>query len=153
MSRAKFQVLVIPFIIRDNTPLYCIFQRSDMDIMQFIAGGGESGETPLDAAKREANEEAGIPFDNQYYSLDTCSSIPADCFSENHRKVWGEDCFVIPEYTFAVKAESDIIRLSHEHTEYVWADYESAVKALKYDSNRTALWELDSRIKKGIIST
>ena len=42
---------------------YAIFQRSDGDYWQAIAGGGEEGETPEEAAKREIQEEAGIPKD------------------------------------------------------------------------------------------
>jgi len=41
--------------------------------------------------------------------------------------------------------------LSHEHTEYKWVDYETAREMLKYDSNRTALWELNKRIKQGML--
>lgn len=37
MARAKYQVLVIPYFIENNIVKYCIFNRSDMDIWQFIA--------------------------------------------------------------------------------------------------------------------
>ena len=58
---------------------------------------------------------------------------------------------VIPEYSFAVMMDSIILKLSHEHTEYEWVDYETAIKRLRYDSNKTALWELDNKIKLGIL--
>ena len=32
---------------------------------------------------------------------------------------------------------------------YEWVDYHTAFKKLTYDSNRTALWELDNKIKSG----
>lgn len=67
------------------------------------------------------------------------------------RQIWGEDCLVIPEYSFAVMIDSTILNLSHEHTEYEWVDYETAMKRLRYDSNKTALWELDNKIKLGIL--
>jgi len=76
MARAKFQVLVIPYMVQKDQIKYCTFLRSDMNIWQFIAGGGEDDETPIEAAKREAHEEANIAYSNQYYILDTCSSIP-----------------------------------------------------------------------------
>ena len=41
MARAAYQVLVIPFWMESNEPQYCVFRRSDMQIWQFIAGGGE----------------------------------------------------------------------------------------------------------------
>ena len=39
-------------------------------------GGGEEDESFLDSAKREANEEAGIPYDYNYISLDSTTPIP-----------------------------------------------------------------------------
>ena len=68
------------------------------------------------------------------------------------RKIWGENCLVIPEYTFAVRIDTTILKLSQEHTEYEWVDYNTALKRLRYDSNKTALWELDSKIKLGTLN-
>ena len=59
---------------------------------------------------------------------------------------------VIPEYTFAVRIDTTILKLSQEHTEYEWVDYNTALKRLRYDSNKTALWELDSKIKLGTLN-
>lgn len=151
MARAKYQVLVIPYHIEIDIIKYCIFYRSDMDIWQFIAGGGENYDPSiLSSAKREAYEEANIDMYYNYIALDTQSSIPTYCFKDAKR-IWGEDCLIIPEYSFAVMVESINLTLSHEHTKYEWVDYETAAKRLKYDSNRTALWELDSKIKLGLI--
>ncbi|OZV13019.1 hypothetical protein CIW83_05605 [Tissierella sp. P1] len=151
MPRAKFQILVIPYVIQDEQIKYCMFLRADMGIWQFIAGGGEDDETPIEAAKRESNEEANIAYTTSYYMLDTCCSIPAECFSEADRQRWGENCFVIPEYSFAVNVNGADLKLSHEHIKYEWLDYESARKLLKYDSNKTALGELNTRIKRGLL--
>ena len=60
---------------------------------------------------------------------------------------WGNDVYVIPEYSFAVEIGNSDIRLSNEHKEYKWVEYEEAMKNIKYDSNRTALWELNERLK------
>jgi dATP pyrophosphohydrolase len=139
MSRAKYQVLIIPFFIENDNVKYCIFHRNDMDVWQFIAGGGEDeDETVLASAKREAFEEANINKNSRFFPLDTQCSIPTHCFKEA-RKLWGKDCLVIPEYTFAVMLQSSTIKLTHEHAEYQWVDYETAMQRLKYDSNRTAL--------------
>ena len=59
---------------------------------------------------------------------------------------------VFPEYTFAVRMDTTILELSQEHTEYEWVDYKTALKKLSYDSNKTALWELDSKIKLGTLN-
>lgn len=127
---------------------YCGYTKKG----QFIAGGGEDeDETIIISAKREAYEEANIGMDCKYSVLDTQNSIPTYCFKEA-RKIWGENCLVIPEYTFAVRMDTTILELSQEHTEYEWVDYNTALKRLSYDSNKTALWELDSKIKLGTLN-
>ena len=62
-----------------------------------------------------------------------------------HLYGWPDDTFVVPEYAFAF-ACTDEIHLSHEHTEYAWLPYEAACEKLRWDSNRTALYELHCRL-------
>ena len=38
--RAAYNVLVLPFLYDGGNILYCIFKREDLNIWQFIAGGG-----------------------------------------------------------------------------------------------------------------
>lgn len=146
MARARYQVLVIPYCIDNGKVQFCLFRRCDIGIWQFIAGGGEDEDISIiESAKREAFEEAGIPKTCDYFKLDTCCSIPSNCF-KNAEAIWGKECFVIPEYTFAVSVASTSLQLSQEHTEYIWLPYAEAQNVLQYDSNRTALWELNRRI-------
>jgi dihydroneopterin triphosphate diphosphatase len=39
--------------------------------------------------------------------------------------------------------------LSHEHREFRWAPYDGASATLRYDDDKTALWELDARLRAG----
>ncbi len=150
MARADFQVLVLPFFVENGRIEFCILHRSDMDIWQFVSGGGEDDETLAETAKREAFEETGISHTNPYYKLDTLCSIPSGIFGE-YAKAWGETCFVVTEYAFAVQVSSKDIAISHEHTQFEWLSYDKAYEKLKYDSNRTALWELNRRIKLDLL--
>jgi len=148
--RAKFQVLVIPFIIdKQNNLKVAVFKRIDGDYWQFIAGGGEKNETILEAAQREAYEEAKIKSDNKFYKLDTMSMVPKRYFHEHKNR---KDMYVVPEYCFGVLLKDENLILSSEHLEYCWLNYEDAINCLKYDSNKTALWELKEKINDGIIS-
>ena len=152
MARAKYQVLVIPYLKTENDILYCVFKRTDMDdCWQFIAGGGETeDENPMASAKREAQEEANISPDAHFTALETTCSISTECF-KNARSVWGEECLVIPEYSFAVEVKKEDIFISHEHSNFEWVDYDTAKQRLKYDSNKVALWELDNKIRFGMM--
>lgn len=79
--RAAFQILAIPYRIIDGAPFYCVFHRTDFDQWQFIAGGDEDNETPLESAKRETFEEGGIQSD-KWVELKSLSYIPATVLYE-----------------------------------------------------------------------
>jgi len=143
--RAAFQILAIPYQIIDGNPIYCVFHRADQDQWQFIAGGGEDTETPLEAAKRETIEEGGVQTD-KWIELKSLAYLPVTIVSEKCREHWDKDTYVIPEYAFGFECQEDI-HLSHEHTECVWLTYEEANQKLKWDSNRTALYELNCRLE------
>ncbi|MEK4662972.1 NUDIX pyrophosphatase [Priestia sp. FSL H7-0729] len=146
MSRAPFQILVFPYTRSDdsNDYVYAIFRRAKEGYWQGIAGGGEDEEKPLEAAMREANEEAGISLNSRYMSLK--SSSTHSVVDVIGYFMWGPDTFVIPEYCFGVELDVKDISLSDEHTEYKWVTYEEAREMLKWDSNRVAIWELNQRL-------
>jgi dATP pyrophosphohydrolase len=144
VARAPFQVLVIPYRKTDERILYAAFRRSDGDYWQWIAGGGEDDETPVEAARREAFEEAGIARHLDLLRLDSNGTVPVMGICGYLR--WGPDILVVPEHIFAVELSDRNITLSEEHTEFRWVDYDTAVALLKWDSNKNALWELNYRL-------
>ena len=85
----------------DDSIQYAIFNRSDYGYWQGIAGGGEDGEIPIESAKREAFEEAGITRECSYIQLDSVSSLPVEDVVGGF--LWGDDVYVIKEFSFGVK--------------------------------------------------
>jgi dATP pyrophosphohydrolase len=146
VARAPFQILVFPYTIDKNGVEYAIFRRSDDDSWQGIAGGGEDNETPEMAARRECMEEAAIPDGSDFIRLQTTSSIPVSVFRDSFH--WRNDLYVIPEYCFGVCMKDPKILISVEHKEVKWCKYDVAYSLLRYDGNKTALWELNKRIAK-----
>lgn len=144
--RAPYQILAIPYRIDSDGLRYCVFHRVDPDMWQFIAGGGEDDETPKDAAKREIFEESGITA-SDIIELKTVCSIPTSIFTKEVLQSWAPDTYVVPEYSFGFECR-DEIKLSHEHDDMVWLYYEDAKRKLTFDSNRTALHELNCRLTK-----
>ena len=144
--RAPFQILAIPY--RKHPALeFCVLRRADNDQRQFVAGGGEDAETPLEAAAREISEETGIQA-NRITELVSMAYVPADVISEYHRKHWSPNTFVLPEYHFAFECGSGIT-LSGEHLGCEWLSYHDAMSRLTWDSNKTALYELNCRLSAG----
>jgi dATP pyrophosphohydrolase len=142
--RAPFQILVLPFRLKTTEPEYAVLKRRDDGNWQFVAGGGEDNETPLQAAQRETQEEIGLT--GEMIKLDSLSTVPKDCFAAADS--WGPEVYVIPQYCFAVNAGNAELVLSPEHTEIKWLTYRQAYEILKWDSNRNALWELNERLKR-----
>lgn len=150
--RAPFQVLIIPFRRTSAAgPEFAVLRRRDADAgarharWQFVAGGGEDAESPLQAARRETQEEIGVATDAPFLALDSMATVPKHHFAA--AAAWGPDLYVIPEYCFAVDVGDCSLTLSAEHVDLRWVSYEEACTLLRWDSNRNALWELKERLK------
>lgn len=146
MARAPFQVLVIPYNFTSDGIKYCIFKREDVevDMWQWVSGGGEDTESSLESAKREMNEETGVIV-SELVPLNSMTYIPTYFFEEV--TISYPDHIVIPEYSFGALIGQEIV-LSDEHSEYRWVDYKTAMILLHWDSNKTALYELHKRLSK-----
>ena len=142
--RAPFQILAIPYRRRGDFQ-FCVLHRADMDQWQFVAGGGEDDETPLEAAIREIREETGVTSQS-VLPLTSMAIVPAIVIAEKHRKLWPRDTYVLPEYAFGFACDGDIC-LSSEHVGFAWLSYDEALERLTWDSNKTALYELNCRLR------
>ncbi|MCM1991195.1 NUDIX hydrolase [Oceanirhabdus seepicola] len=143
--REPYQVLVIPYKIINDDIKFAIFSRSDMKCWQWIAGGGEDfDESIIESARREAYEEARIPLNSALIELDSRTTIPVEHCAGGF--IWGDDVYVVEEYSFGVNVISDKLEISSEHKGFKWVSYDEAMELLKYDSNRSALWELNIRL-------
>jgi dATP pyrophosphohydrolase len=144
MARAPFQVLVLPYRRSGARLEYAVFRRADLGVWQGLAGGGEDGETPDEAASREAFEEAGISSSSPVQRLTSVSAIAVEHFSD--RQSWDPSLATIPEYSYAVDADGQPLQLSVAHTDVRWVDFEEGLTILEWESNRTALRELHERL-------
>ncbi|MFJ3987687.1 NUDIX domain-containing protein [Streptomyces sp. NPDC090032] len=145
MPRSPFQILVVPFRRTDDQFEYAVLRRKDMNLWQAVAGGGENDETAAQAALREAAEELGLDRPAPLYPLQTTASVPARFFAD--RIHWPTGTYVVPEYSFALDLTGVQAKISHEHTALEWLAFDAAHDALRFDSNRTALGELNERLQ------
>ncbi len=138
MHRPAFAVLVLPYCVElDGEVSYAIFRgaaRRDV-AWHTLAGHGVRGETPLEAARREAWRIAEIPPDAAYLALD---SLPA---------IGGDGAPVpVPERAFAVRVCLDEVRPRRRRLEHRWVAYEIAAGLLQSQADIDALWELRHRL-------
>lgn len=144
--REPHTVLVFLFRTTSDGPRYAIFRRADDGNGQSVSGGVETGETPDMAARRETVEETGISATQPLYQLDMISGVEKASFAAS--VYWPPDLYIVRKHFFAmdVTATSGPITLSAEHSEFRWLAYQEAYDALRYDDDKTALWELDARL-------
>ena len=82
--RAPFQILAVPYRFIENELCFCVFRRADSDIWQFIAGGGENNEKPIQAAQREIKEETGVTAE-KLTELKSVAFVPTEIVAETMR--------------------------------------------------------------------
>jgi dATP pyrophosphohydrolase len=148
MTRIPIQVLVIPYTQNGNQSFrFGVLCRSDGGQWQGVAGGVEDGETAYDAAFRESREELGLESP-KLIRLTAQTSIPAYNFPQwNQWKQSDPLLYVIPEISFGLLVPNlSLVCLSNEHSDIVWLSYHEAMNRYTWDSNKTALWELNERL-------
>lgn len=146
-KRLPLQVLIFLFYKNGDKIEYCLLQRTDRRVWQGVSGGVNFGESLEKAVFREVFEETGISYGN-LIELECISSIPSievnECFIQNNE-------LIVKEMAYGLEVNSKNIVLSKEHLKYEWLEYEDAVKMLIWDSNKTALWELNYKIENKMI--
>ena len=154
MARTPVNVLVLPYKKEGFDLLFCIFKRKDVNIWQFVAGGGEDGETLIETAIRETYEETGIISDD-FIQLKSMTYAPVGHFSEKSQVLWGKETIVVPIYTFAVLCKSTAnVTISDEHTNFKWCSFDEAMQLLHFDLDKTAMYELNEmHIRNLLIKT
>lgn len=108
------------------------------EFLDFPKGQLETGEKGIDAAYREAEEEAG------FRDLEL---MPG--FKETVRYFTRREGKPIPKFVamFLAKAKTDKVKLSWEHDKYEWLTYEETKKRLSLPQMKKALEAADSFLK------
>ena len=152
MSRQPKQIHIFLYRKKENHFEYSVFQRADMLFCwQGISGGFENDETAEEAVRRELFEETGIKEKLPLYQLESISYLPANIFGLERQKIWGNNVVVVPMFFFAMPFDGEIV-LSEEHTDMKWLPYEEAEKLVYYHDQKTALYELNEKLIRNILS-
>ena len=96
----------------------------------FVKGKMERDETPHETARREAGEETGITDINFI-----------DGFEESVKYEFRFNSDLIQKKVvfFLAKTNTSKISLSHEHRDFVWLEYEDAMKKVTFDNAKKIL--------------
>lgn len=146
VRRLPVNVLVFPFRKNELDEYeFAVFKRAVEGFWQGISGGVDEGEDYAFSARREAQEEAGIPLSNKLYKLSSIATIPAHIFRAT--KEWGPKIYTLPQYYFAIEVTNPKLVISHEHTEFKWASFDDATELLLWHTDKVGLLELNLRLQ------
>jgi hypothetical protein len=131
-------VLVVPYTVDlDGRVAYALFRntREPEGGWHALRGAPHCGETPLQAARREAHRLAGVPDDALYLTLDSRAAI----------ELPGVACRGA-EHAFGVRVCEDDVRGTAQGLDPRWFRYELASGLVVPTADRNALWELHHRL-------
>lgn len=105
----------------------------------FIKGKIEQGEKELQTAIREAREETGIK------DLEFIEGFKENInynFQYEGELIYKEVVF------FLAKTKTETVKISHEHLDYCWLDYEKAREKTTYQNAKNILSKANDLLKK-----
>jgi len=115
---------------RENSKVKYLLIKYEWGHWEFPRGAIEKGESLEETAKREIKEETGIKVE---------SFIPG--FKEWIKfffKLKGKNIMKIATFLLAETKEKKI-KLSHEHKDFAWLEYDKAIERLTFDNSKEVL--------------
>ena len=103
----------------------------------FPKGHVEDGESDVEAALREVKEETGLDVEIIFGFREVIDYVYSKGNVMSHKTV----------VFFLARAETDIVRLSSEHTGYAWLPYREAMRRITYENSRKVLYKADAFLK------
>lgn len=142
----EFSAGAIIFRREKGKTLYLILKYgykgySHWDYVKGIIGDTIEGEKAQEAAMREAEEEAGIT------GLKFVQGFKHKIEYFFRKKEDGKTYHKTVTF-FLAETKKKEVKLSFEHTDYKWLEYEEALKQLTYDNAKEALKKANDFLKK-----
>lgn len=132
---------ILPYIIDKGELKFLLIETSTGGTVtgwwEFPKGHIEAGETALEAAKRETQEETGLIIDDvhSYYRYVSNYYIKKDYSTGEKLKVPEPKTVTY----FLGKAPTKMVKLSFEHSSYGWFTANEATRKLKYSTKKDVL--------------
>ena len=140
MKETSAGAIIFRIAEKSNKPRYLLLHYGSGH-WDFVKGHIEGSETEEETLLREAKEESGLT------DLKLISGFrhKISYFYKKDGKTIPKDVIFFLAQTVA--AEKDV-KLSFEHSEYEWLEFEAAVKKVTYESSRKVLEKADNFLKK-----
>lgn len=128
---------------RENDRILFLLLHYPSGHWDFVKGKMEKGETPHETAIRETKEETGI---TDVTFLDNFEEWIQYNFQFEGELVNKKVVF------FLAETKSKDVEISHEHLDYTWMDYLTAMDKTTFDNAKTVLTKAYSLLSKTYLS-
>ena len=147
MTPAKNPVSVLVVIHTADLRVLLLERASHAGFWQSVTGSQEDGESLIETAAREVEEETGIRVPTETIR-DWQMSNNFEIFAEwRHRYAPGVSHNTEHVFSLAVAAAQQIELAPDEHLAYRWLPWRAAAEACFSWSNRDAILQLEQRLK------
>ena len=139
MSRTEVRVIDAYVFIKTKSGLkYLLLKRAEKKIYgglwQCVTGKIEADEPAWETAVRELKEETGLTPLNMFVADHVSKFYEANKDRMN----------LIP--VFGIEVESDEVKLSDEHSKFMWADFDFAFKKLVWRGQKDGLFSVNNML-------
>ena len=139
MSRTEVRVIDAYVFIKTKSGLkYLLLKRAEEKIYgglwQCVTGKIEADEPAWKTAVRELKEETGLTPLNMFVADHVSKFYEANKDRMN----------LIP--VFGIEVESDEVKLSDEHSKFIWADFDFAFKKLVWRGQKDGLFSVNNML-------
>lgn len=139
MSRTEVRVIDAYVFIKTKSGLkYLLLKRAEEKIYgglwQCVTGKIENDEPAWETAVRELKEETGLTPLNMFVADHVSKFYEANKDRMN----------LIP--VFGIEVESDEVKLSDEHSKFMWADFDFAFKKLVWRGQKDGLFSVNNML-------
>ena len=137
-TKNEFSAGAVIFRMDGVTPLYLLLHYYFKgDYWDFSRGNLESGETDMDAAKREIREETALAEPDITFVQGFKESVKWFYTWQNIRRTKRVTYFL-------AESRKGEVHVSREHSEYKWLPFLDALKHMTYENSKAVLRKADA---------
>jgi dATP pyrophosphohydrolase len=117
-----------------------LLQRDDdAEFWQSVTGTLEAGESALQTAYREVEEETGIKLSSAQHEIRDCHRVNQYQIRSMWQHRYAPGTSINTEYVFAVQINTPVDVVLSEHLSYEWLTKQQAIERVWSETNREAI--------------
>lgn len=128
-------------VYSDDAKILLLKRRSPFEFWQSVTGSLNAGETPIECARRELQEETGLVEQGELIDTGVTRSFIIDPRWRD-RYPGGVTENTEHEWRYRLPAAIEIEVDEHEHSAYCWMHVDEAIESVWSWTNKAALEEL-----------